>query len=211
MSAKRRVRKIMDDPNKKVEATPPVSSGVNSELQKLIADSISAAFKPIADAIGVMTKQQGIIADTLTKLPPAQLEQKPDENSGNKKADEQPKTLTLDEVQKLLDTTLAKQQQQNANSAERSKFIAEKLAKIPAVYQNQLGTDPSKWNDELKTIQSSFESDFKAAGGKVENIGAPGTTTTTPPETKLDASKLTQKQFAETFLPKVPGTAEKKS
>jgi hypothetical protein len=51
------------------------------------------------------------------------------------------------------------------------KFIAKKLAKLPAVYQNQLGADAAKWDEQAKSIQASFEKDLTDRGVKIENVG----------------------------------------
>jgi hypothetical protein len=153
-------------------ATNPAAPDVNAQIAALT---------------GVVTKlaegQQAIL--THLAKPPAPAEPaKPAPAAGGGD-----KPLTQADVERLVNERLAAQQQSSQQAAARSAFVAGKLKDLPAVYQNQLGNDPAKWEAEEQQIRSAFQADFKAAGGKVPDVG--GTSAGgAPPSQTVDTSKL---------------------
>jgi hypothetical protein len=147
-------------------------------IKAIINDTLGAAIKPVTDSIATLTATQGdlvknqtVLADTLKALPPAAPAADKGATDGKDKAADAGKSLTLEDVAKLLDERDSKRQQTAQQSAAREAFIKDKLAKLPAVYQGQLGNDAAKWNDEATKIQQQYEADFKAGGGKADDVG----------------------------------------
>lgn len=161
-----------------------------------LGDALGKAFEPIA-------RDQKILADTLSKLPPAPAT--PPAKHETHTGDGGTKPLTAADVAQLLDERDKKREGVAALEGKKRDFLAAntKDSKAPARYF-QLGDDPNQWATAIKTGQETWEKEFAAAGGKVTNVAAPPVTGK-PPETQLDPTKLTQEQFAATFLPKVPG------
>jgi len=159
-----------------------------------LAEAMTAALKPaLTEAIKPIADNQKILADTLAALPPAAGKQ------GDGKQTDAAKPLDAEGVAKIVAEQLKGFTAQTQQSAEREKYIAAHLAKLPAAYQTQLGNDPAKWAEEAKTIQGQFEADFKANGGKAETL-ASGTTDggktaakETPDFSKLPAFELLHK------------------
>lgn len=174
------------------------------KLGAAVAKSLQPSFDAQSKSFAAMEKNLGTVADTLVKLPPAT------ETAGTPVAVKPPAApaaegLTLDAIGKLIDTKLSNRDQQAQTASQRDAFVGQHLSKLPAVYQKQLGNDPTKWEGEAKAIQAQYEQDFGKSGAPGKTVGAP-TATGSPPAATLDASKLTADQFAQQFLPKVPGT-----
>lgn len=107
--------------------------------------------------------------------------------------------LTGADVTRIVQEALAAQQQASQQTAARQQFQEGKLKDLPPAYRNQLGTDPGKWAQEEQAIREQFRADFKAAGGKVEDVGGGGGGGT-PAGQMVDTSKLSAQQLAEMAL-----------
>jgi len=163
--------------------SPPATNGGITLEQ--IQQTIAAAVKPLAEAQAKLTADLDVVARTMAE------EAKPAAGAaaggaGGKK-EEAPAGLTLEQVKGLLD----ERDKKASDSAGRTAFIARTLGKLPTAYQGQLGQDPAKWDAEAKSIQSQFETDAKAMGVKLENLGTPaGDGGKTPAAEKPDLSKI---------------------
>jgi hypothetical protein len=185
------------------------NAGLSREdVVKIVGEQLTGALKPLNDAQAELTKNIGIIADTLKADREAAQAKDAAGDKAADKAGEKKGPATAEEiaaqVEKLVNAKIETLSKSQETAAARDRFVSERMAKFPAAYRAQIGHDPAKFEEQLKSIQSQFETDFKAAGGKITDVAAPGSGGK-PPETTLDPSKLTPKQFAETYLAKVPG------
>ena len=156
-------------------AAPIDMKALGEAIATSVKSAVDAAVKPLAD-------NQQALASALAKLPaatPAAEKDKPADAG---------KPLTAEDVGKIVGEQLKGFQQQQSQSAERTRFQQDKLKDLPEVYRNQLGNDPAKWAAEEQAIRDRYKADFKAAGGKVEDVGGeqPGGQA---PAASLDLSK----------------------
>jgi hypothetical protein len=147
-------------------------------IGKLINDAIGAALKPITDGLGELAKNQKVLADTF-----AADQQKAAEaakaaaaaTTTDAKKGEPPKPLTLEDVTKVVNDSVANQlktrEEAAASTEARNKFIGEKLKDLTPAYQNLLGNDPAKWAAEEQQIRDKFKAEITAAGLKIPDVG----------------------------------------
>ena len=160
------------------------------KLGGIIATAVAGALKPVADSVAALQAQMKP-ADTAKK--------------------EEGKPLSLADVEKLLDNKLGAQQQSQQLAHRRDSFIGERLAKLPKAYQNMLGSDPAKWEDEAKVIAAQHAADFKASGGQIQNTGGENPAGQSPAAAKPDLSKIPAQERIAMGLAKIPvvtGTAQ---
>lgn len=160
----------------------PSTPGTSGVTKDDVAAQIAAAVKPLTDAQVELTKNLGVIADTLKALPPAAAAKK------DEKADA---PLTADAVKAIVGDALKANQTQAGQEAARQQFAAEKLKGVPAVYAAGLGTDPAKWESEAATIAGKYQADLKAAGFAPKDLGNAAAAGGTPTAAKsIDLSKV---------------------
>jgi hypothetical protein len=122
-------------------------------ITKNVAETVMNALKP---QIEELARNQKILADTIAS------------GSG---------IVGADGVKKLIADDHAAREQTAQQKAAREAFIkdaANGIAKLPAAYVNQLGTDPAKWADEAKRIAGDWKSDAQAAGFRLPDTGGAG-------------------------------------
>lgn len=180
------------------------------QVGKAIADAIRPLNDSLAEVTAAqsdMVKNQQVLADTLKQLPPAPApaaKAEGDKNGGA--AGEKP--LTAEAVQKIVGDAIGALTSQQKASGDKAAFVASPasgLAKLPDAYKSLLGTDPAKWADEAKSIAAKFESDFKALGGKIENIGMASKEGGTPAsKAPVDLSKVPAFERIRMGLEKLP-------
>lgn len=180
-----------------------MEKALQTEVEALIAGaikpvteqmgSLAEAVKPVGalvTQVADLGKNVKTVADTLQALPPAAAAG--GAGDGKKKTGEAdaPKYLTAEDMVKVLDQRDAAR----ASSAARESFIAEKMKDLPAAYRTQLGADSTKWAAEEQSIRTAFQADFKAAGGKVEDLSGQNKGGAAP-AVKPDLSKMTPSQM----------------
>ncbi|MGN6507778.1 MAG: hypothetical protein ACTHM6_19635 [Tepidisphaeraceae bacterium] len=183
-------------------ATPPAASGglTKDEVNTILAEAI----KPLTTTIADLAKNQNILADTLKSLPPAPAAK----NAADPKGSDQAKPLTAEDANKLfgemLDKKLGEFRQGQQQSAERQAFIGKHLDKLPPIYRDKLGNDPTKWEEESKAIQSQYESDLKSQGFKPVDVGAAQPAGKPAAALPVDLSKMTPAQQREASMKALP-------
>jgi hypothetical protein len=180
---------LMEDATQRTndQATPPANSGglTREDFNTLLAD----ALKPIVEQVTTTAKNQQILADTISKLPPAAPAATAADGTaaaaagggGAKKAE----PLTPDAVQKLIGDAIAADRQAQQQTAEqraaRDAFVKSDnsgLARIaPAAaalgfdITSKLGTDPNKWGEEAKSIAGGWEQFARANKIPLGDVG----------------------------------------
>lgn len=144
----------------------------------------TAIEQALAKALEPMAQTQKVLADTLAKLPPAGVDGGDGgANDKNKKADGAaaepalPKTqaeldtLIESRAAKLIDDKLKARDTQHAQTAERAKYVGEKMKDLPEVYRAKLGADPKNWPAEEQAARDAFKADAAAAGFVAKDVG----------------------------------------
>jgi hypothetical protein len=157
------------------QTTPPATTPA--------APDVNAQIAALTGAVAQVVETQKTVLAHLAK-PPAE----PAKPATAPAAGEKP--LTQSDVQKAIADALTARQQTDQQTAARAAFVGKKLSDLPAVYQNQLGNDPAKWDAEEQQIRSAFQNDFKAAGGKVADVGG-SPAGGAPPAATVDLTNLT--------------------
>ena len=132
----------------------------SAELAKLVAAGVAEAMKPYAEQLGKL----GQPAAAAAAADPA------------KAADAGPKPLTMDDLVKTLD----QREQARAGTDARNGYVRDRLKDLPAVYANQLGTDPAKFAENEQAIRTSYRDDLKARGFKAPDVGGDASGDGTP-------------------------------
>lgn len=153
-----------------------LSEGLSDTVKSIVADAI----KPIVDSHKQLAADQKVIADTIAG------DKKAAEDAAKKAADDaagagEAKPLAFTQEQfdkaveakasKLIDDKLAARDQTAQQTAERARFIGEKLKDLPEVYRAKLGNDPAKWAADEQAIRDGLKADLKGLGIDPANIG----------------------------------------
>lgn len=172
-------------------ATPPIDmAALTKAIGELVVTEVTKANKAMNESLATIGTQ---LAE-LKKAPETKKEETP--------TFEKMKTDLLSEVKNLLTSQKQTESQEKARSA----FIAEKMKDLRPAYQNQLGSDPTKWAAEEQAIRAQFKEDFKGLGGKVEDKGGGGGGGEAP-ATKVDLSKMSPTQLITLGLNEKPAEA----
>jgi hypothetical protein len=198
----------MPDPT---PATTPLTA-------EAVAGLITAALKPVTEAMTAMQANQKVIADTMAADAAAKTKVEADAAKAAAAATPTPTPatatlapLTAEAVSKLLNDTLATRDQQAQSTAARNAFLAEKMKDVPAAYRGALGNDPAKWTAEEQKIRETLKADLSAMGAKVPDISGGNATGSSgnaapaqrAPNSLTGALTKGQAAFAETIvLPK---------
>jgi hypothetical protein len=184
----------------------PLDEASKQEVKDLITGAIKSPLEQLAGlatTVGELGKNVKIVADTLAAQPAGAAE-KGEKGKGGKEG-EAAKSLTLDDITKLLDA----RDTQRAGTEARQKFIGEKLKGVPAAYHGLLGNDPAKWPAEEQAIRAQLQTDLAGLGVKAGNVGGgagggAGAGGGGAGGNEIgDPEKLSTKEFADRFLPKV--------
>lgn len=166
-----------------------------ASITKNVTDGVMASLKPQFDQVGELAKNQKILADTIKQLPPAQTEEQKTGESGKTK----PEPVTAESIGKIVaDQIAAAQKSQQASDQsrqQREQFIANRLKNFPPAYQNQLGNDPAKFEEEAKNIEQVFKTDATKFGWKAPSVGGENAGGQSPAAVKPDLSKLSASEL----------------
>jgi hypothetical protein len=146
------------------ETTPAAGATPEIDYDKLAGALGKSLEAKLGEMIGAATKP---LHETIAKLEAAAQPAVKEVAAEAGKA----KALTLEDLSRLIDSKLGAQQQASQQAQARDAFLASKLKDLPAAYQKQLGSDPSKWAAEEQSIRDQYKADFKSAGGTKAPVG----------------------------------------
>lgn len=179
----------------KDSANPAAASAGNVTMDQ-VNQAITAAIRPVTEAVSPLAQtlkdlaaNQKVMADTMAA----------DKAKAETGAADKAKPLTKEDVTLLVGEAIqgafTQQAAAQQSSAQREAFIQQKLAGVPPVYANQLGTDPAKWAEQEAQIREQFKADAAKLGLKVSDVsgGNPGGASTA---SATDDQKITQLKAA---------------
>lgn len=159
-----------------------LGTAIGKAIGPLIGTTVGDAVKPLSE---LLAKQQTPATD----------------DAAAKAA----KPLTSEDVGRIVGEQLKTFQQSTQATEQRRQFLDDKLKDVPAAYRNQLGSDPAKWPAEEQQIREQYKADFKALGGKVEDVSGDPPAGAKKPDAVVDTSKLNPVQKIALGLKNLPG------
>jgi hypothetical protein len=180
----------------KAAVNPPAFDAAAFEAKMLGA--LEAGLKPIAAEIGKL-----------------QAAAKPAEQAAARAIEGV--ALKAEDVGRIIEEKLSAFSNKQSTASAREAFATSKMADLPAIYRSQLPqtADAAELARAEQTIRAQYQADFKASGGKTENVAG-----TTPANAQaatrvaVDTSKMTASQLLDEGLKQrpvaaaVPATAE---
>lgn len=161
------------------QAASPANSDTKIDVAAIVktaTEEVGKQFKSVLDGlsgqVAELSKNQKVLADTFAA-------EKEALKAASKTTDTAAKSLTADDVLKLLDERDSKRQETAEQKAKREAFIADpnnglaNFVKVPigkSLVDAKIGADPSKWADEAKAIVAQVES----SGIKMPDVGGAG-------------------------------------
>jgi carboxylesterase type B len=173
-------------------ATPPANSGglTLEQVNTAITTTLATALKPVTDTLTAIGQNQKVLADTLSALPPAKVEEKKDGSEGG--ASRKPAALTATDVAKVVEDAFKARDTAAAQAADKS-------AKVKSAIATHLGGDESFATvlanipeDQLEATAKSLASKVTAAKPDVGGVKRDGGTPAAA--TAVDYSKLNASQ-----------------
>ena len=116
------------------------------------------------------------------------------------------------DVQRLVNQSLANQQQASRLSGARDRYISEKMSDLPSIYRDQLPVtdDPATLTAQEQQIRERFRADFKLAHPNGAHSVGPGALGGVKPAEVIDLSRLSPTQLIakglERATPAAPAT-----
>jgi hypothetical protein len=147
----KRQSKTAGKATKMAETTPAAFDyeKLGAAVAKAMAPAFTDALAPLAEQVG--------------RLQPAST-------PATTPADAGQKTLTLEDIDKLVSTKLQAVQQQSQSQQARQAYIASKLADLPEEYQGALGTDPAQFAAQEQAIRGRYKGLLDKLGVKPAEV-----------------------------------------